>query len=141
MNLIIGRSSKLYQKLYNDGIISGQPSLDYEFGKTYAHILITGQCTDPEKVYEEFKKEVKNIKEEGIQEKDFERIKKMIYGGYIKEYNDVQDIARIFLSDYFKGINAFDYLEEMESINLNYVNQILIDIFKEEKMILSIVRS
>ena len=65
----------------------------------------------------------------------------MIYGGYIKEYNDVQDIARIFLSDYFKGINAFDYLEEMESINLNYVNQILIDIFKEEKMILSVVRS
>ena len=141
MNLIIGRSSRLYKKLYNDGIIFGQPSLDYEFGKTYAHVLITGQSTNPEKVYKEFKNEVDLIKKEGLNVSDFERIRKMIYGGYVKEYNDVSDIARIFLSDYFKGINAFDYLEEIDGINLNYLQQILTEIFKEENMILSVVRS
>ena len=141
LNIIAGRSSKLYKKMYNDGIISGQPSLDYEFGKTYAHILITGQCTDPETLYKEFKNEVRKNKEQGINEQDFERIKKMVYGGYVKEYNDVQDIARIFLSDYFKGINPFEYLEEIEGINLKYLNQILTDVFKEEKMILSVVKN
>ena len=141
LNLIIGRSSKLYKKLYDEGIISGQPSLDYEFGKTYAHILITGQSTDPEKVYYEFKKEVKEMKEKGIDKEDFERIKKFIYGGYVKEYNDIQDISRMFLADYFKGINSFDYLEEIEGINLNYLDQVLENVFKEDKMILSIVRN
>ena len=141
MNLILGRSSDLYKNLYDEGIISGQPSLDYEFGTTYAHILITGQATDPEKVYQEFKTKVKQLKENGINGQDFDRIKKLIYGGYVKEYNDIQDISRMFLADYFKGINSFDYLEEIESINIKYLGQILTDIFKEEKMILSVVRS
>ena len=141
MNLLLGRSSDLYKSLYDEGIISGQPSLDYEFGQTYAHILITGQSTDPEKVYQEFKMKVKQLKEQGIDKQDFERIKKLIYGGYVKEYNDVQDISRMFLADYFKGINSFDYLEEIDGINIKYLSQILTDIFKEEKMILSVVRS
>ena len=141
MNLILGRSSDLYRKLYNEGILSGQPSLDYEFGQTYAHVLITGQSTDPEKVYNEFKIKVKQLKEQGVNEQNFERIKKLIYGGYVKEYNDIQDISRMFLADYFKGINSFDYLEEIEGINIKYLSQILTDIFKEEKMILSVVRS
>ena len=141
MNLILGRSSDLYKKLYDEGIISGQPSLDYEFGQTYAHVLITGQSTVPEKVYKEFMVKVKQLKEQGINQQDFERIKKLIYGGYVKEYNDIQDISRMFLSDYFKGINSFDYLEEIEGINIKYLSQILTDIFKEEKMILSVVRS
>ena len=81
------------------------------------------------------------MKENGINEEDFNRIKKLIYGGYVKEYNDIQDISRMFLADYFKGINSFDYLEEIEYINLNYTNQILKEIFKEENMILSIVRN
>ena len=120
MNLILGRSSDLYKKLYDEGIISGQPSLDYEFGQTYAHVLITGQSTVPEKVYKEFMVKVKQLKEQGINQQDFERIKKLIYGGYVKEYNDIQDISRMFLSDYFKGINSFDYLEEIEGINIKY---------------------
>lgn len=141
LNLLIGRSSKLYKKLYKDGILFGQPSLDYEFGKSYAHILITGQSPEPEKLYEAFKSQVKKMKEKGINEEDFYRIKKMIYGGYIKEYNDVEDIARIFLSDYFKGINSFDYLEEIDGIKIEYLKQVLQDIFKEEKMVISIVKN
>ena len=65
----------------------------------------------------------------------------MIYGEYVKEYNDVTDIARNFLSDYFKGINSFDYLEEISSINLDYVNQVLNEVFDESKMVLSIIRN
>ena len=141
LNLIIGRSSELYKKLYNEGIIYTQPSLDYEFGKTYAHVLITGQSNNPEKAYEEFKKEISKMKENGVNKEDAERIKKMIYGGYIKEYDDVVDISRMFLADYFKGINSFDYLDEIEGINVEYLNQMLNNVFKEEKMVISIVKN
>ena len=46
-----------------------------------------------------------------------------------KEYNDVSEIARMFLADYFKGINSFDYIEEIGSVNPDYGKQILDDIF------------
>ena len=141
LNLLIGRSSELYKNLYNEGIIYEQPSLDYEFSKTYAHVILTGQSTNPEVVYERFKKQVEKFKTNGINEQDFNRIKKMIYGGYVKELNDVADEARIFLSDYFKGINSFDYIEEIEGINVEYLKQVLDNVFKEEKMVLSIVKN
>lgn len=141
LNLIIGRSSALYQELYQNGILYAQPSLEYEFSNIYAHVLITGQSNQPEEVYQKFKMEIKRFKTEGIDEKDFLRIKKMIYGGYIREYNDVGDIARMFLADSMKGINSFDYLEEMEGINVEYLKQVLNDVFKEDKMVLSIVKN
>ena len=141
LNLLIGRSSELYKNLYNEGIIYEQPSLDYEFSKTYAHVILTGQSTNPEVLYERFKKQVEKFKTNGINEKDFNRIKKMIYGGYVKELNDVADEARIFLSDYFKGINSFDYIEEIEGINVEYLKQVLDNVFKEDKMVLSIVKN
>ena len=141
LNLLIGRSSELYKNLYNEGIIYEQPSLDYEFSKTYAHVIITGQSTNPEVLYERFKKQVEKFKTNGINEKDFNRMKKMIYGGYIKEFNDVVDEARMFLSDYFKGINSFDYIEEIEGINVEYLKQVLDNVFKEDKMVLSIVKN
>ncbi len=141
LNLLVGRSSDLYKKLYNEGIIFAQPSLEYEFTNIYAHALISGQSKEPEKVYEEFKKQVAKFKQEGIQEANFNRMKKMIYGGYMKEYNDVTDIARMFLADSMNGINSFDYLEEIEGITVEYLEQILKDVFKEEKMILSIVKN
>lgn len=141
LNLLIGRSSNLYKELYNEGVIFGQPSLEYEFTKIYAHALITGQSNKPEKVYNKFKEEVKRFKEDGVNNADFERIKKMIYGAYIREYNDVGDISRMFLADYFKGINSFDYLEEINEINVEYLTQILKNVFKEEKMVLSVVKN
>ena len=141
LNIIMGKSSKLYKELYDKQIIYGGVSLDYEFSKKYAHILITGQSKEPEKVYEMFKNEIRELKEKGIPEEDFERNKKMIYGEYVKEYNDVANIARMFLADYFKGINSFDYLEEIKSINVEYLNGLLKDVFKEEKMVISIVKN
>ena len=116
------------------------PDLDYEFSKNYAHVLITGVAKNPQNVVKELKETIKNYKECGLDEKIFSRVKKKIYGDYVTEYNDVSNIARMFLSDYFKGINSFDYLEEYDSVTTEYANQILKEVFREDNMIVSIVK-
>ena len=141
LNLIFGKSSELYQKLYSEGIIYSTPSMDYEFSDKYAHAILSGQSNEPEKVFEAFMNEVKRKISNGINKEDFERIKKKIYGTYVKEYNDVVDISRMFLADYFKGINSFDYLEEIDSINIEYVSQVAKELFDDRKMVLSVVKT
>ena len=141
LNIIIGGSSELYKELYDIGNSYSSPGFEYEFDKNYAYILISGQSNNPEELYDKLKEKISKFKNDGINESDFERTRKMIYGEYIKEYNDVTDIARMFLSDYFKGINSFDYLEEISTINVEYLNQVLKDVFKEDKMILSVVKN
>ena len=69
----------------------------------------------------------------------FERIKKKVYGDYVVEYNNVADIARMFLSDYFKGINSFDYIEQYNTVSLEYTKEILKEIFDEKNSIMSVV--
>ena len=140
LNIIIGKSSKLYKELYDEGILFATPGLDYEFSRGYAHILITGQSPSPDEIFERFKNTVENIKKEGIDSEEFCRIKKRIYGEYVKEYNDVADIARMFLADFFKEINSFDYLEDINTVDEQYAEQILKEIFDDKKMIISVIK-
>ena len=138
--MLLGKSSESYKKLYEQGDLIAQPELDYEFSKTYAHILISGISKEPQNVVKELKKIIQKAKQNGLNEEQFNRTKKKIYGDYITEYNDVSNIARMFLSDYMKGINSFDYLEEYNGVTIEYTNQILKEVFDEDKMVVSIVK-
>ena len=139
LNLILGKSSSLYKELYSKGLILGEFDFAYEFSDNYAHIIIGNQSQEPKKVQEYINKHIDTLKQNGINEEDFQRIKKMLYGDYIKSYNDVSIIARMFLTDYFKGVNTFDYIEIIDIITKEYTEQILKDVFKEEKQVISIV--
>ena len=141
LNMIIGKSSKLYKELYEKEILVSEPFLEYEFGDSYAHIAISGGSKNPDIVLEKFEKEIKRLKESGIEKEDFERIKNMLYGNAVKEFNSVSDIARMFVSDYFKGINSFDYIEEYKQITEEYTKQILEEVFIEDKTVISIVKN
>ena len=57
------------------------------------------------------------------------------------EYNNIADISRMFLTDFFKGINSFDYLEEYNLVTKDYTEQILHEIFKEENMAQAVIKN
>lgn len=140
LNLIIGKSSKLYKELYETGIIMEEPDKSFEFSKQYAHAIISGQTKDPKIVAKKIKETVQNYKENGIPDEEFERIKKKIYGEYVMEYNQISNIARMFLADYMKKINSFDYLEEYKLVTREYAQQILKETFKDENMAVAVIK-
>lgn len=139
LNMLIGKSSKLYKELYESELLTGEPYLEYEFSKQYAHIAITGQSNEPKKVLERLQEEIKNMKNNDLNLEHFNRIKKMIYGNYVKEYDDVASICRMFVADYMKDINSFEYIENYKQVTPEYVKQVLDEVFDEDKTVLSIV--
>ncbi len=139
LNMIIGKSSNLYQQLYENGTLLSQPDLDYEFTDQYAHILISGFSKDPKLVKQKIDETIQKMQENGLDDEHFNRIKKKIYGDYVVEYNSVADISRMFLADSMKGINSFDYIEEFETVSKEYAEAVLKDIFKEENEAISII--
>ena len=138
-NVVLGNSTEFFKKLYEDGKILSEPSMFYEFAETYSHVLIQGQTNFVDEVIFAIEDEFEKIKNNGINDDDFERSKKKIYGELVKSYNDVSAIANSFLSNYFKNINPFDYFEEFECINKEYVEGILKEIFNKEKRVISII--
>ncbi len=139
LNIIIGKSSNLYKKLYEEGKIFSEISCNYEFSKTFAHLLIQVQTLDVDYVVESIKKEIENLKKEGIKESDFERSKRKIYGELVMEFNDVSMIANGFIVNYFRDINPLDYFEEFDVLSKEYVEEILKEIFIEENCVLSVI--
>lgn len=140
LNMLIGKSSNLYNELYKKGYLLSQPDLEYEFGNEYSHVLIGGQSKDPQKVYEKIAEKIQEMKNNDINVQEFNRIKKKIYGDYAVEYNNVADIGRMFTSDYIKGINSFEYMDKFEEIDAEYAKQVLKEIFTEDKMIMSVIK-
>lgn len=136
-NSLLGKSSKLYQELYDEGLLMSELGVDYEFSNEYAHIVIAGESKDPRKVYSKIEEVLKN---ETVSKEDFERSKRKIYGEYVTEYNDVESIGRLFLSDSIKGINSLEYIDVFEEVTLEYVNDILEKLFKQNESVISIVR-
>ena len=140
LNIIIGKSSDVFKSLYENGTLLGQPDLDYEFSDEYAHIVISGQSKDPEQVKEQIVSEIERLKQEGLTDEHFNRIKRKIYGDYVAEYNSVGNIARMFLADTFKGINSFDYIENYDNVTKEYTKNVLERVFKKENMVMSVVK-
>ena len=100
--------------------------------------MISGQSKNPKKLNELLKKEIEKLKKQ-IDEKQFERSKRKIYGNYVQEFNEVSDIAKMFLADFFKGINSFEYIDKCNRITKEYAMQVLQNVFKQENMTISIV--
>ena len=139
LNMIIGKSSEAYKELYEAGELLSVPDLDYEFAEQYAHILISGQSKNPNKIKQKIEEIVEKYKQNGLEEEHFNRIKKKTYGDYVVEYNSVGNIARMFLSDSMKNINSFDYIENFNEVTKEYVEEILKNVFKKDNLVMSVI--
>ena len=57
-----------------------------------------------------------------------------------KDYNNVSTIANSFVANFFRNINPFDYFEEFQSINIEYAEKTLKEVFDDEKQVISIIK-
>ena len=138
--ILFGKSSKLYKELTEQNILIGALSNEYDYSKNYAFLIISGVSRNPEAVVKRVREEIENAKKEGLNEADFIRNKKNFYGNMVIEYNSVEETGRMFLTDYFKGISAFEYLDKYEEVTKEYAEKILNEVFVEEKRVTSIVK-
>ena len=136
-NSILGKCSKTYQELYNSGLLMREMDCDFEFSNQYSHVLISGESSKPEEVYNIV---VDKLQNEVISIEDFERSKKRIYGEFVTNYDDVEHVGRMFLADSIRGINSLDYIDEISNMDLDYVNNIKKEMLKKDEAILSIVK-
>ena len=139
-SILIGKSSEFFEELYEKGKILSEPSMIYEFSKTYAHVLIQAQTNFVEEFTNKLDEKIKKVQKFGINSEDFERAKRKAYGEFVKEYNDVSTIATNLVSDYFKKINSFEYFEEFETITKEYVEEVVREIFVDDMKVISVIK-
>jgi predicted Zn-dependent peptidase len=129
MEIMFGRSSLLYEKIYEDGLINDKFSFSYEGQKDYGFCTIGGETKDPERLYNKIIESIEHYKQIGIDPKDFERVKKKYDGDFIQGFNSVEFIATNFVAYHHKNIHLFDYIKALQQITLGDINKKLKDLF------------
>lgn len=139
LKMLFGRSSKLYKSLYEKGLINNRFSLEYTMQPDYAYSSIDGESSDPKAVYEAIINEVEMTRKNGLSEEDFERIKKVVWGEYIRSQNDVEDYAVTFLQMLFMDIDYFNFYDVYNTITFEDVQKRFEEHFVKEQSALSVI--
>ena len=111
--------------------------MDYD--RNYAMALIEGESKNPEKTIEQIKNNIEYYKNNGIKDDIFQRIKKDIYGKYLKEYNDLGTITQRIILNAIKDEKPFEMIDNLQAIDIQYVENILNENFDITKCAYSII--
>ncbi|OKP86394.1 zinc protease [Paenibacillus helianthi] len=141
LDLLLGSSTGLYQKLYDEELISDSFGHEFNSSPQYAFSAIGGDTKDPDLLLERIKDEINHVLESGYAEKDFERARKKKIGGYLRMLNSPESIAHEFTRYQFRGGDLFEVLPLYESITLEEVNTRLRSHVDWEQLAVSLVVS
>nr|WP_247681706.1 pitrilysin family protein [Paenibacillus sp. Marseille-P2973] len=141
LDLLLGSSTRLYQKLYDLDLISDSFSHEYNSNPNYAFSAIGGDTKDPERLMQVITEEIKSVTAAGFREEDFERARKKKIGGYLRMLNSPENIAHEFTRYRFRGGDLFQVLPVYESLTLEEVNTRLREHIDWEQLSVSLVVS
>lgn len=141
LDVLVSPSSAIYQKLYDEQLISDSFGSEYNIAENYAFTVIGGDTKDPERLIGRVQEEIDRIKTDGIASADFERSKKKKIGAFLRQLNSPEAIANEFTKYRFKGIDLFDILPVYEELTLEDVNERLRAHFDWSRLAASIVTS
>ena len=137
--MLFSQSSKFYNDLYNENLISQDMSSGSEHTKYCSYNAISTESQDPETVYSRFVEYIEQIKKNGLSNEDFELSKRTVYASHIKSFDSVESIGDNFIYNLFDGADLLDAADIINSITFDYVNEILYQLYKEEAYAMSIV--
>lgn len=135
--MLFGKGSKIYKKLYDEGLINQSFGAEYNPQVDYGFTTIDGESENPQKVYDTI---MEMLSETKLCREDFERTKKVIWGDYIRSYNDIEDFAHAFMTMNFVGIDYFDYYSVYSEVTFEDVQKRFKEHFDSEKAALSVVK-
>lgn len=140
LEILAGEASDLYNSLFEKGLINSSFSKEYFIGYGYEAITFDGESENPKAVSEAIKQEVARLKKEGIDENQFEAVRRSLYGREIMEYNDIDSIANGFVSAHFGGYSIFDSVEIFRSVTKEDIEKRLSQVMDEQYSALSVVK-
>lgn len=141
LDILASDFSELYKNLYDMELIN-EASFNYEYfeGEGFSSAIFGGESKDPQKVLEEIKKQVNKLKSNGIDEKDFLRAKRAVYGSNISALNSASTIASGIAFFGFKNRELFRYIESFAKLEIEDVIRRLDEMFKDDNSVLSVIK-
>lgn len=138
--LICGKTTDFYDELLSDGLINSNFGTEYFSGRGFAVNIFGGESENPGEVKKKIAERIKYLKENGVNEKDFEAVRRNKYGNEVKCFNDVDALANGLVSMHFENYGMFDIFDIYRSITKEDVDAVIKESFDERVCALSVIK-
>ncbi len=138
-DLLMGESSPLYAKLYEQGLINGSFGSSYDLLPGAAYVYFGGDSPDPGAVTEAVLSEAQRLVTEGVDTGYYQRIRNANFGGDLKGLNSFENIAVSMVEGHFHGYDAYRFPEAYDSISQEDILAFIRENFTREHMAVSII--
>ncbi|NLW79480.1 MAG: insulinase family protein [Ruminococcaceae bacterium] len=131
--LLCGETSRLYRRLYDEGLV--QPGFGGEYGHNDGCLyhMFSGESNQPEKVRDAILEEIVRQRREGIDPRQFDTCKRMMYGEAVAELESVQQVAGHLSTSYFRGRTPAAELAAIADMTLQDVEAALDEMLNEKR--------
>ena len=140
LDLLAGKSSPLYVRLMEQGLINEKFGASYFSGPGFGCYLFGGESTDPDAVCASIREEVSRLQQEEIDPNAFERSRRAVYGRLAAAYNDVENCADAVVADYFSGRRPYALIDETAALEVEWCTKLLREGLREERSAVSLIR-
>ncbi|MBM7540634.1 EF-P 5-aminopentanol modification-associated protein YfmH [Amphibacillus cookii] len=134
LDYFYSKSGEYYQELYDKDLIDGSLGFESERQKQFAFSVIGGNTSDPDKFAETVKLQLDSFKSYQLRKEDFERMKRKMIGGLLRDMNSTSEIANQVSQYQMLDIDFFELLPTLESLSLQDANQFLNNWIKDDNV-------
>ena len=138
--ILVGESSPLYQKLYEEGLIDADFSAGYESVKNACLFSAGGDSKDPEAVLAALLDEARRIEREGFDTELFARLKKSSLGRRTRDLDSFESICYRICAYNFDGADYFRFPEAYASVTPEDVKSFLRETVRQERAAMAVIR-
>lgn len=139
LDIMFGTGSRLYERLYSEGLIDDSFSYDYLSGKDYGVSIISGVTSEVEEVKNAILKEIECFKQKGLQQVDVDRIRKKQIGRLKRAEQSVSGICSIIADNFCKGIEMVDFYKKYDNIDIGMLKNRIDLHFDVNNMAISVI--
>jgi predicted Zn-dependent peptidase len=139
LDILLGKSSDLYNKLYIQGILDNGFYMDYSNGSCFSNTVFSGAANDIDAAVSNILNGIKELKTKGIDDNVFERIKNKHIGRYIRSFNTVSSLVDMQAEFYSKGFTVFGLMDIFTNMDKKSLLERL-DLFSLDSYCLSVVK-
>ena len=136
-DLLLGESSPLYLRLYDQGLINTSFGGAFEMMPGVAYLYAGGDSKDARRVAEEIQKEAERLTTEGIDEEFYQRVRRASFGENLRGLNSFENIAVSLTEGYFHGYDPFRFPQAFDTITKDDITAFLRDNLTADRAVLS----
>lgn len=140
LKLIVGRSSQAFLRLYEQGLVDDSFSGGFRGHPRFGYTLFSSETDNPEALHSELASLIDGLKGGGVEAGEVARLKKQLFGLFLSSLDSFEYTASRLTAQCFEGTPYDCYLEVLDQVTAQDVQESLSTLLNWERSCVSILR-